>query len=82
MCLWRIDNGVGYLYGSYMQEALTRDNWFAVAADLGLTLECIACNTGVSYSLVYRYKTGTRRPTDQWLAEVAALIEKRREEAA
>jgi hypothetical protein len=55
-------------------------DWAIEAKALGLTLECIACNTGKSYSLVYRYMTGTRRPSEDWLSEVEALLERARKE--
>jgi hypothetical protein len=63
-----------------MQHPITRDNWCEAAAEVGLRLESIAVATGKSFSAVYRYKTGTRRPSDEWVAEVAALIEKARRE--
>lgn len=63
-----------------MQHPITRDNWREAAEEVGLRLESIAVATGKSFSAVYRYKTGTRRPSDEWLAEVAALVEKARRE--
>jgi hypothetical protein len=76
----RIDNGRRWVYGPYMQHPITRDNWATAAEEVGLRLESIAVATGKSYSAVYRYKQGTRTPSDEWLREVAALIEKHREE--
>jgi hypothetical protein len=63
-----------------MQHPINRDNWCQAAEEVGLRLESIAVATGKSFSAVYRYKTGTRRPSDEWVAEVAALIEKARRE--
>lgn len=63
-----------------MQNPVTRENWHLVAEEIGLRLESVAVATGKSYSAVYRYRQGTRRPSDEWVAEVAALIEKMRKE--
>jgi hypothetical protein len=51
-----------------------RTDWAIEAARVGLRLEEIALVTGKSYFAVYRYSTGSRRPTPEWLAQVAALI--------
>lgn len=40
----------------------------------GLRLEYIAVATGKSYAAVYRYMTGTRRPKDEWIAQVAVVL--------
>lgn len=77
---WGIDNARYYLYVPYMEHSVTRANWFTAAEEVGLRLESIAVATGKSYSAVYRYRRGDRRPSDAWVAEVAALIEKRRKE--
>jgi hypothetical protein len=63
---------------SYMNHPITRDNWYDAATEVGLRLESIAVATGKSYSAVYRYHRGSRRPSDEWLKEVAALVEKQR----
>jgi hypothetical protein len=76
----RIDNAVQWVYGHVMQHPITRETWAEAAAEVGLRLESIAVATGKSYSAVYRYKTGSRTPSDEWIREVAALIEKHREE--
>jgi hypothetical protein len=60
------------------RHTITRDNWYDEAIAAGLRLEAIAVATGKSYSAVYRYSRGSRRPSDEWVAEVAALIEKER----
>ena len=75
-----IDNAVGYLYVHVMQHPVTRENWVEAAKEVDLRLESIAVATGKSYSAVYRYGRGDRRPSDEWIREVAALIEKRRNE--
>ena len=56
---------------------VTRDNWSALAEELGVSLELLAVLTGLSYSAVYRYKTGTRTAPDPWLAKVAAILSDR-----
>ena len=63
-----------------MQHPITRENWASAAEEAGLRRESIAVATGKSYSAVYRYKRGDRTPSEAWLREVAALIEKHREE--
>jgi predicted DNA-binding transcriptional regulator AlpA len=63
-----------------MQHPITRENWYEAAAEVGLRLEALAAATGKSYSAVYRYKNGSRRPSDEWLREVEALIEKHRKD--
>lgn len=70
-----------YLYGPYMHDPITRDNWSQAAKEVDLRLESIAVATGKSYAAVYRYSRGTRRPSDEWLREVGALIERARKEA-
>jgi hypothetical protein len=62
------------------RHTITRDNWYDEAIAAGLRLESIAVATGKSYSAVYRYHRGSRRPSDEWLKEVTALIEKHRGE--
>lgn len=53
---------------------VNRDNWAARAEAAGVSLELIAVLTGVSYSAVYRYKTGSRTAPDAWIAKVAVVI--------
>lgn len=53
---------------------VTRENWAEVARRAGVRLEVLAARTGKSYSAVYRYSTGTRRPSDEWLAQVARIL--------
>ena len=57
---------------------VNRDNWATLADAVGLRLEEIAVLTGMSYSAVYRYKTGTRTAPDEWIAKVGVLIASRR----
>ena len=54
---------------------VTRENWADLALQAGVRLETIAVETGKSYSAVYRYKRGDRRPSDEWLAKVAKVLE-------
>ena len=53
---------------------VTRDNWSALAEDAGVSLELLAVLTGLSYSAVYRYKTGSRTAPDAWLAKVGLIL--------
>lgn len=56
---------------------VTRDNWPALIAEAGVSLELLAVLTGLSYSAVYRYKTGTRKAPDAWLAKVGVILRDR-----
>ena len=49
---------------------VTRANWPALAEQNGVSLELLAVLTSLSYSAVYRYKTGSRTAPDAWLAKV------------
>jgi len=51
-----------------------RDNWATLAQEANVSLELLAVLTGVSYSAVYRYKTGSRIAPDAWLAKVGLII--------
>jgi hypothetical protein len=55
-----------------------RTDWAIEAERVGLRLEEIAVVTNKSYAAVYRYSTESRRPTPEWLAQVAALIANKR----
>lgn len=57
-----------------MSYMVSRDSWAAEADRLGVRDELLAVLTGKSYSAVYRYRTGTRRPPDEWLTQVAAIL--------
>lgn len=57
---------------------LTRQTWTEAVKASGIRLEVIAVETGKSYSAVYRYLTGTRNPTDEWIAQVDAVLASRR----
>lgn len=59
----------------------TTPEWFIRADAAGFRLEELAVLTGKSYSAVYRYKTGTRTPPLEWLAQVSVLIAQRRLDA-
>jgi hypothetical protein len=63
------------------RHTITRDNWYDEAIAAGLRLESIAVATGKSYSAVYRYSRNTRRPSDEWVEEVAVLIKRRGDES-
>jgi predicted transcriptional regulator len=51
--------------------------WHKLAEERGISLEWIAVMTGVSYSAVYRYKTGSRKAPVSWLEKVDLLIASR-----
>jgi len=53
---------------------VTKDNWSALAEDSGVSLELLAVLTGLSYSAVYRYKTGSRTAPEAWLQKVAVIL--------
>lgn len=56
---------------------VTRDNWSGLAEKAGVSLELLAVLTGLSYSAVYRYKTGSRTAPDVWLAKVGVILRDR-----
>lgn len=48
-----------------------------LAADIaasGIRLEVLAVATDKSYSAVYRYLTGSRTPSDEWIAQASAAL--------
>lgn len=53
---------------------VTRDNWADLVKQAGIRLELLAVKTGKSYSAVYRYATGTRVPSDEWIGQVARVL--------
>lgn len=55
-------------------DTVTRDNWSARAEEAGVTLELLAVLTGLSYSAVYRYKTGSRTAPDAWIKKVGVIL--------
>jgi len=56
---------------------VTRDNWAKLAEEAEVSLELLAVLTGLSYSAVYRYKTGSRTAPDAWLAKVGVILHDR-----
>ena len=60
---------------------VTRDNWAELVRHSGIRLEILAAETGKSYSAVYRYLRGDRRPSDRWIAQVAEILSNRIEAA-
>ena len=58
-----------------MQSAtVTRDNWATIADQVGVSLELLAVLTGLSFSAVYRYKTGSRPTPEDWLDKVRVIL--------
>lgn len=60
---------------SDMQYRTRREEWAQAATDAGISLEAVAHFIGPSYSAVYRYASGTRTPTQDWLDRVDRMIE-------
>ena len=58
-------------------DTVTRDNWATLAERAGVSLELLAVLTGLSYSAVYRYKTGSRIAPETWLAKVELILAER-----
>lgn len=54
--------------------SLTREDWRDRVRDSGLTLIELADRTGKSFSAVYAYSRGARRPSDAWIASVGAVL--------
>ena len=53
---------------------VTRQNLAETVAASGIRLEVLAVATGKSYSTVYRYMNGSRRPSDEWIGKCAAAL--------
>lgn len=53
---------------------VSRDDWRDRVAGVGLTLVELADRTGKSFSAVYAYSRGARRPSDAWLDRVSLVI--------
>ena len=53
---------------------LTRETWQQAVRDSGVRLEVLAIATGKSYSAVYRYMNGSRRPPDEWIAKCEVAL--------
>lgn len=54
--------------------SITRDDWRERTRQSGLTLVDLADRTGKSFSTVYAYSRGARRPSDAWIASVETVI--------
>jgi transcriptional regulator with XRE-family HTH domain len=57
-----------------MNTTPTRDTWRAMVRERGLTLKGVAKLTGKSFRSVSAYSEGTRRPSDEWIAKVGAVL--------
>ena len=64
------------------EQPITRENWTQVAADvLGKHWkERLAIATDYLWPTVHAYAVGRRTPSDEWLAQVAAIVAARRVE--
>lgn len=54
--------------------SLSRENWREGVRQSGLTLIELADRTGKSFSAVYAYSRGARRPADAWIASVESVL--------
>ena len=57
-----------------MNTTVTRETWREEVRKRGLTLKGVAALTGKSFRSVSAYSEGTRRPSDEWIAKVAAVV--------
>lgn len=55
-------------------QSLTRDDWRDRVRFSGLTLIELAERTGKSFSAVYAYSRGARRPSDAWIESVGRVL--------
>ena len=55
-------------------ESVSRDDWRERTRVAGLTLVELADRTGKSFSAVYAYSRGARRPSDAWVASVGQVL--------
>jgi transcriptional regulator with XRE-family HTH domain len=54
--------------------SLTRENWRERVGATKLTLIELADRTGKSFSAVYAYSRGARKPSDAWIESVAVVL--------
>jgi transcriptional regulator with XRE-family HTH domain len=54
--------------------SLPRDDWRERVRQSGLTLIELAARTGKSFSAVYAYSRGARRPSDAWIESVGLVL--------
>ena len=57
-----------------MNTTVTRETWREEVRKRGLTLKGVAALTGKSFRSVSAYSEGTRRPSDEWIAKVSAVV--------
>lgn len=53
---------------------ISRENWRERIRRSGLSLVDLADRTGKSFSTVYAYSRGARRPSDAWIASVGSVL--------
>jgi hypothetical protein len=61
------------MYYSAM-TSVTRDDWRERTRESGLTLVDLADRNGKSFSTVYGYSRGARRPSDGWITSVGSVL--------
>ena len=54
--------------------SVSRDDWRERTRKAGLTLVDLADRTGKSFSTVYAYSRGARRPSDAWITSVGQVL--------
>lgn len=57
-----------------MNTTPTRETWREEVRKRGLTLKGLAQLTGKSFRTVSAYSEATRRPSDEWISKVAAVL--------
>ena len=57
-----------------MLNETPRDTWRAEAERQGIPLGVLAKRTGITRRAIYAYSSGSRRPTDQWIERVHAVL--------
>lgn len=56
-------------------QTVNRETWREAVRDNGISKAVLAYVTGKSQRAVRSYLEGRRRPSDEWIAKVADLIE-------
>ena len=55
-------------------RTLDRTNWREAIDDAGISLASLSRDTSRSFSAIYKYSTGKRRPPEEWLREVEQVL--------
>lgn len=57
-----------------MNASVERITWRLILREQGRTMVWLAAQTGVSFSAVYAYSRGARRPRPEWYERAAAAL--------